>query len=57
VHSILAFDQKTRTEGDMPRLFTYVIPNGEGFAPNSFHDVCTLNRVPYLSFGWSSCDT
>ena len=57
MHSILAFDQKTRTEGDMPRLFTYVIPNGEGFAPNSFHDVCTLNRVPYLSFGWSSCDT
>ena len=25
------------------RLFTYVIPNDAGFAPNSFHGVLTLN--------------
>ena len=28
---------------DMPRLFTYVIPNDGGFAPNPFIGVCTLN--------------
>jgi hypothetical protein len=27
----------------MPRLFTYVIPNDGGFAPNPFFGVCTLN--------------
>jgi len=27
----------------MPRLFTYVIPNDGGFAPNPFIGVCALN--------------
>jgi Nucleotide modification associated domain 2 len=27
----------------MPRLFTYVIPNDGGFAPNPFFGACTLN--------------
>ena len=27
----------------MPRLFTYVIPNDGGFAPNPFFGICTLN--------------